>query len=517
MKTPSPKKPFALIILDGWGHREASEHNPIQQTTTPTLDTLFAQYPHTLIEASGEAVGLPRGQMGNSEVGHLHLGAGRKVPQNLTRINHSIEQGEFHQNPVLLNALKQAKAHNQAVHIIGLLSAGGVHSLDEHIAAMIKLTHQQGIQHHYCHAILDGRDTPPQSALASIQKIDTLYQTLGSGTIASLIGRYYAMDRDKHWDRTKQAYDLYTQGQATRHANNAEAGLTLAYENDETDEFIKPTSIQSPGSAPIRIKEGDTVIFMNFRADRARQLSYALTQDDFPGFTRKHRPQLANFVTLTNYADELPAQIAFPPLTLQNTLGEVLSTAGCEQLRLAETEKYAHVTYFLNGGIEAPFDGEARELIPSPNVATYDLQPEMSAQALTDKLVAAITDQRYDCIVCNYANPDMVGHTGSEVAAQKAVAVIDQCIKRIIDALHQAGGEALITADHGNIELMFDAATQQPHTAHTNYAVPLLYIGRKAQFNSQAGALDDVAPTLLHLMGIAQPPDMTGHNLIDFT
>lgn len=499
-------KPMVLIILDGWGERKEKTHNAIKLAATPTFDNLFAHYPHTLLEASGEAVGLPKGQMGNSEVGHLHIGAGRKVPQDLTRLDQAIASGDFFKNPVLLQAIAEAKKNNKAVHTIGLLSPGGVHSRDNQIEAMIQLVEQQGVKKNYLHAILDGRDTPPKSALSSIEK--------SQNHIVSLIGRYYAMDRDKRWERTKVAYDLLTQGVANHHATHAIEGLKIAYAHGETDEFIKPVSIHAANEKPVVIEDGDVVIFMNFRADRARQLTLALTEKDFNHFERAKTPALADFVTLTEYAKNIKAKIAFPPLQLSNTLGEYLSKLGYRQLRIAETEKYAHVTYFLNGGVEAPSADEDRLLIPSPKVATYDLQPEMSAKEVTQKLIEAIKNGGYDLIVCNFANPDMVGHTGDEAATISAIHTIDTCIHDILTALKSVGGEALITSDHGNAELMFDPKTGQPHTAHTNNLVPLIYVGRESQFRQAPGVLDDIAPTLLYLLGLKPPSEMTGTNLI---
>lgn len=510
----SKPKPLALIILDGWGERQEDAHNPLRQVSIPTFDRLYANHPHTLLEASGKAVGLPEGQMGNSEVGHLHIGAGRKVPQDLTRIDVAIENGEFFKNPILLDALQTAKERKSAVHILGLPSPGGVHSQLNHIVAMITMTAKTGITQHYLHAILDGRDTPPQSALTSLQRIDALHRQLGHGKIVSLIGRYYAMDRDQRWERTKKAYDLIAEGRSDYHAETAELALMNAYARGEKDEFVKPTTIHNPDESPITIQSGDVVIFMNFRADRARQLSHALIDNAFNHFDRNKKPLLSCYVTLTEYDKLLDAKVAFTPIDLKNTLGEFLSKHHQRQLRIAETEKYAHVTYFLNGGVEQPYPLEERILIPSPKIATYDLKPEMSAIELTDQLVKAIQSQQYDVIVCNYANPDMIGHTGIELAAHKAVTTIDHCMDRVIQTLQQVGGEALITADHGNIECMYDDTHHQPHTAHTTNPVPLLYVGRTAHFTQPMGSLDDVAPTLLYLMGLKPPSEMTGKNLL---
>lgn len=514
MKTHTSAKPMMLIILDGFGERAERKHNAIRLARTPTFDNLFAHFPHIFLEASGEAVGLPHGQMGNSEVGHLHIGSGRKVPQDLTRIDNAIKTGEFFENPLLTSVLKSVKKEDSALHIIGLLSQGGVHSHEHQISALIQMAHQQGIPKNYLHAILDGRDTPPKSAMQSLQKIDAQYKKYGTGQIASLIGRYYAMDRDKRWERTQKAYDLLTRGTCEYCATTAEEGLQIAYSHGETDEFVKPISIHEPNQNSILVKDGDTIIFMNFRPDRARQLTRAFTDTHFEGFERTALPKLADFVTLTQYATDISAHVAFEPLKLSNTLGEYFSALGLHQLRVAETEKYAHVTYFLNGGIEAPFHGEDRILIPSPKVSTYDLKPEMSAKEMTDKVVSAIENGKYDFIACNFANPDMVGHTGNEAATIKAISFTDQCIHRILDALAKVGGEALITADHGNAELMYDEKTGQPHTAHTTNRVPLIYVGRPAEYIAESGSLDDVAPTLLYLMGLTPPNEMTGHNLI---
>lgn len=506
------KKTVALIILDGWGYRKELAHNPTRSVSTPTLDDLFAHYPNTLINASGKAVGLPDGQMGNSEVGHLHIGAGRKVPQDLTRINQEIQTGAFFQNLMITKPLKKAAKNNHAVHVIGLVSDGGVHSHVNHICAMIDMIHQAGIAKNYCHVICDGRDTPPQSALSFIQQIDACYAK-NAGRIASVMGRYYAMDRDKRWDRTQKAYDLLTTGQCDFTANSADNAIKNAYARGETDEFMLPTLILK-NNKRVTIQDHDVIILMNFRADRARQLTSAFVDPNFTGFYREKIIHLSNCVTLTDYLDHAKINVAYPPLTLKNTLGEFIASQGLTQLRLAETEKYAHVTYFLNGGIEAPNKNEERLLIPSPKIATYDLQPEMSAYALTDALVAAIERKKYDLIVCNYANPDMIGHTGCEKAAEKAVSVMDDCLNRVITALKKINGEALITADHGNIEIMYDEKTGQPHTAHTTNLVPLIYVGDTTKIMKKNGALDDVAPTLLSIMGLEKPSEMTGKVLL---
>lgn len=503
--------PTVLIILDGWGHREATSHNPTKTVPTPTIDKLFKEHPHMLLAASGTAVGLPEGQMGNSEVGHLHLGAGRKLPQDLVRINADIEHNQLDQNEAIASAIKQAKTTNKAIHILGLLSPGGVHSHEDHISALIHCCQTAGVTS-FTHAILDGRDTPPKSAATSLEKITHQYQDKNHGKIASIIGRYYAMDRNKHWDRTEKAYNLFVNAQGERHAPDALNGLTTAYDLNETDEFIKPTLIGDP--API--ESGDLIIFMNFRADRAKQLTAAFTIPQFDAFKTKKTLTLGAYITLTNYGDYPNTVIAYPPLTIPNTLGEFLSKNKYQQLRLAETEKYAHVTYFFNGGIEPPYPGESRMLIPSPQVATYDLQPAMSAVAVTDALCDAILSKNYDVIICNYANPDMIGHTGIESAACATMTVMDACLERVLQALETANAQAFITADHGNIEQMFDHTTGQPHTAHTTNAVPLIYYGKPAQFICSTGALDDVAPTLLYAMQLTPPTEMTGKTVLHF-
>ncbi len=505
-------KPVALIILDGWGYRESRENNAILHAHTPNMDRLWKTDCVGLISGSGSDVGLPDGQMGNSEVGHLNLGAGRVVYQEYTRINKAIREDEFQSNEVLCQAITDAKANDAAIHVFGLLSPGGVHSHEEQIFAMLRMAAQQGISQLYFHAFLDGRDTPPRSAMASIEKTQSLCNELGVGQIASLTGRYYAMDRDNRWERVAPVYEMLTEGNAEYEFNDAKDGLTAAYERDENDEFVKPTKIS--GFQPIQ--DNDAVIFMNFRADRARELSRAFVHDDFAGFERRVRPNTSHFVTLTSYADDIKAPIAFPPLSLDDVLGEVMAQRNKRQLRIAETEKYAHVTFFFNGGIEQPFPGEDRELIPSPDVATYDLQPEMNAPKLTEKLCAAIESQEYDLIICNYANPDMVGHTGNFDAAVQAITALDVCIGQVIESLDKVCGECIITADHGNADMMLDTSTGQAHTAHTTAPVPFIYHGRKASMTVDDGVLSDIAPTLLTLMGESIPSAMTGRVLVKF-
>jgi 2,3-bisphosphoglycerate-independent phosphoglycerate mutase len=507
------RKPLTLIILDGWGYSEESEFNAIAKADTPVWDRLWSEYPHCFLRTSGSAVGLPGKQMGNSEVGHLNLGAGRVVYQEFTRVNRSIKTGSFFSNATLTDAVDLAIETDKAVHIIGLLSPGGVHSHQDHIHAMVKLAIERGAKDVYLHAFLDGRDTPPRSAAPSIQAMENKFREFGGGRFASLVGRYYAMDRDHRWPRIQAAYDLITQAEAEFEAQDAITGLEMAYARDEGDEFVKPTRIVPEGDQRVCVKDGDVIVFMNFRSDRARQITRPFIEDEFEGFKRQVSPRLGRFVSLTEYNAEFDVPVAFPPERLKNVFGEFAAKHGFRQLRLAETEKYAHVTFFFNGGVEEPFDGEDRILVPSPLVATYDLQPEMSAPKVTDHLIDAIENGKYEVIVCNYANPDMVGHTGNFQAAVNAIEVIDQCLGRVFAALRASGGEALITADHGNAEQMRGKQTGQAHTAHTSNAVPLLYIGRPARMLD--GSLSDVAPTMIHLMGLETPTDMTGRSLIE--
>ncbi len=509
--------PIVLIIFDGWGYREESQSNAIALANTPHWDQLWQQYPHTLVSGSGHEVGLPPGQMGNSEVGHLNIGAGRVVHQDYSRIQAAIEDGNFNTNPIFVDTLKSAAENEKAIHIFGLLSPGGVHSHQDHLQAMLQLAAQHNVNKLYLHAFLDGRDTPPQSAQASIDKIETQLQQLGCGQFASLCGRYYAMDRDQRWERTQAAYDLIAAGTAAFHASDATGALQMAYARGETDEFVQATAIHPQEANPVTIEDGDSVIFMNFRADRARQLSRAFTESHFQGFTRKKAVKLAHFVSLTQYAADINTEAAFTPVQSKNVLGEYLAEQGFTQLRIAETEKYAHVTFFFNGGIEQPFANEERILIPSPKVATYDLQPQMSAPELTDKLVTAIESKTYDVIICNYANADMVGHTGKLDAAIVAIETLDDCLGRVITALQKVDGELLVTADHGNAELMQNKETGQAHTAHTSEPVPFVYMGRPATITSNDGILSDIAPSLLHVMGLPQPTEMTGTPLFKLT
>lgn len=507
----SKPKPIVLCILDGWGFSNETENNAIATANTPNWDHMRETGAVTFIKTSGEAVGLPDGQMGNSEVGHMNIGAGRVVNQDFTRITKDVRSGEFNNNPILNTTMDDLLKTDRALHVFGLLSPGGVHSDEKHIFALIELAASKGLEKIYLHAFLDGRDMPPQSAKPSLEKADALFAKLGKGRLATMIGRYFAMDRDNRWERVEQAYDLVSQGLGQYQADTALQGLENAYARGENDEFVKATVI----GESVKINDGDAVIFMNFRADRAREISYPFVQADFEGFKPKHLPKLSHFVSLTQYKANLPTEIAYPPLELNNGLGEVLANEGLTQLRIAETEKYPHVTFFFNGGREKVFEGEERTLVNSPKVATYDLQPEMSAPEVTAKLVEAVESEKFDVIICNYANPDMVGHTGVFEAIVKAIEAVDTGLGKVYDAVKKVGGEMLVTADHGNAEKTWDDKTNQPHTAHTTTPVPLIYVGKRATLEPD-GALCDLAPTVLYLLGVAQPKEMTGKNLIHF-
>ncbi len=513
--------PVLLIILDGFGYSENSADNAVAQANKPSWDALWRDHPHTLINASEHFVGLPDGQMGNSEVGHLNIGAGRVVYQELERINQAIASGEFFKQPTLVEAVNIAKNNNKALHILGLLSDGGVHSHQNHIHAMLEMASRAGLKKVYVHAFLDGRDTPPVSAAPYIQSLEDKCAELGTGKIASIVGRYYAMDRDKRWPRVEAAYNLIAEGLGEFTATSALEALKAAYARGENDEFVKATAIRQSGDAPLTVEDGDVIVCMNFRSDRVRQLTHALLNPDFEGFNRRHMPNLGGYYTLTMYdKTEKDAHAAFLPEAINNTFGEYISKQGLTQLRIAETEKYPHVTFFFNGGEELVFKGEDRILVPSPHVATYDLKPEMSAFEVTDKLEEAILSKKYDAIICNYANADMVGHTGNLQATVKAIEALDTCIGRVVKAMQSIGGEVVITADHGNAEMMQDNLNNQPHTQHTTNLVPLLYVGRAARIAktsiAKTGALSDLAPTLLKMMGVPQPAEMTGHALIEF-
>lgn len=508
------KKPLVLLVLDGFGYSESPLYNAIHAANSPVWDRTWAENPRTLIDTSGMAVGLPEGQMGNSEVGHMTLGAGRVVYQNFTRINKAISDGDFFTNPEYLHAIDQAISKGKAVHIFGLLSPGGVHSHEEHLRAAVDLAAQRGAKEVYLHAFLDGRDVPPRSAESSLQQAEDQLRQLGIGRVASIIGRFFALDRDNRWDRVQQAYDLLTLGKAEHQATTAVAGLQAAYARGEDDEFVQATVIAADGENAATINDGDSVLFMNFRPDRAREITRAFVEDTFNGFERSKRPALSAYVQTTEYASDINAPIAFPPTDLANSFGEVMAQAGKRQLRIAETEKYAHVTFFFSGGQEETFPGEDRILIPSPKVATYDQQPEMSAPEVTDKLVEAIESGNYDAIICNYANCDQVGHTGDFDAAVQAVEAVDACLERVFAALEKVGGEALVTADHGNVEQMFDESSGQKQTQHTTLPVPFVYVGNRSLSLQDGGSLADVAPTMLALLGVAQPVEMTGRSLV---
>ncbi len=510
----SVPKPVVLIVLDGWGYREEAEHNAIAAARTPTWDRLWHDYPHVVIQASQGAVGLPPRQMGNSEVGHLNLGAGRVVYQEFSRINRAIASGDFFANPTLTDAVDLAKVTGKTVHILGLLSPGGVHSHEDQIHAMVELAVRRSAPNVYLHAFLDGRDTPPKSAVRSIRTMEEKFRALGRGRFATLIGRYYAMDRDHRWPRIRAAYELISRGKAEYSAESASAAIEMAYARGETDEFVRSTVIVPDGAEPIQVNDGDVLVMMNFRSDRARQIARAFIEQDFSGFERTVVPKLGRFVSLTEYQAELNIPVAFPPERLENVFSAYLAGHDKRQLRVAETEKYAHVTFFFNGGVETPFAGEERILIPSlTDVPTYNHKPAMSAPQVTDVVVKAIKSGQYDAIICNYANPDMVGHTGDFDATVQAIEAVDGCLARLVAALHEVHGEMLVTSDHGNAEQMFDTRTGQAHTAHTTNPVPLVYVGEPATMASN-GALEDVAPTLLYLMGLDVPPEMTGHPLV---
>lgn len=502
------RKPLVLMILDGWGYREETEHNAIAQAHTPCWDRLWSENPHSLLDTSGEAVGLPAGQMGNSEVGHMNIGSGRIVYQDFTRISLAIRDGSFAQNPALCAGIDAATQQNRTVHIMGLLSPGGVHSHEEHFQATVRLAHRRGAKKIAVHLFLDGRDTPPRSATESIVAMQNLADELPGVRINSVGGRYFAMDRDQRWDRVERAYRAAALAESAWHASSAAEALSAAYARGENDEFVQPTVLEG---AQV-VTDGDSIIFVNFRADRARELTRAFVEETFTGFERQ-RIQLAAFVCMTEYQEGLPVTVAFAPASLPRLFGELLAEQGLSQLRIAETEKYAHVTFFFNGGREEPFPLEQRILIPSPKVATYDLQPEMSAPALAEQLARAIRSRQFDVIICNVANPDMVGHTGSMQAAMKAVEAVDQCIYRVVQAIDETDGELLITADHGNVEQMLDPVSGQSLTSHTTNPVPLLFYGRLTQLKPR-GALRDIAPTMLDLLGLAQPTEMTGQSLL---
>ncbi|WP_270941614.1 2,3-bisphosphoglycerate-independent phosphoglycerate mutase [Romboutsia lituseburensis] len=506
------KKPIALIIMDGFGESKIVEGNAVLNAKTPNLDKIVENNPHTLINASGLDVGLPDGQMGNSEVGHTNIGAGRIVYQDLTRVSKSINDGDFFKNEVLLQAMNNAKDHS--LHLMGLLSDGGVHSHIDHLKGILKMAKENGVKNVFVHAFTDGRDVAPRSALEFVADVEDYMKELGVGKFASVSGRYYAMDRDKRWERVELAYNAMVKGEGNT-ATSAKEAIEKSYADDKNDEFVVPTVIVENDQPVGTIKEGDSIVFGNFRPDRAREITRAIVDTDFAGFERPNMKTL--FVCLTTYDITIKnVNVAFKPQSLENTLGEYLAKNNKTQLRTAETEKYAHVTFFFNGGVEEPNEGEDRLLVPSPKVATYDLQPEMSADELTEKVLAKIDEDKYDFIVLNYANPDMVGHTGVVEAAIKAVETVDTCVGKIVDKIVSKGGCALITADHGNAELMQDPETKTTITAHSTNPVPFIMVGEEAKSMKlrEGGRLSDIAPTVLDMMNLEKPEEMTGESLI---
>lgn len=507
-------KPAALIILDGWGINPNEQNNAVKQANTPYLDSLFAQYPHASLLCSGEAVGLPEGQMGTSEVGHLNIGAGRVVYQSLVRISKALREGEFKQNPVFMDLIGYAVKENRPLHLMGLVSPGGVHSHTEHLYGLIRLAKELGVKEVFVHAFLDGRDTPPSSAKEYLEDLEEFCAETGLGRIATVSGRYYAMDRDKRWERVAKAYAAMVDGNGEV-ADSAVQAVENSYQRQITDEFVLPTVILKDGQPVAKIAAGDSVIFFNFRPDRAREITRAFVDPKFEGFDRQAGFLNARFACMTQYDETLEVPLLFPPEErMKNILAEVLANHGLRQLRIAETEKYAHVTFFFNGGEEASFPLEERILISSPKVATYDLKPEMSAFEVTDRLLAEIAKDKFDVFIVNYANCDMVGHTGVPAAAQKAVETVDQCLSRVVPAILAKGGAVIITADHGNAELMEDYQTHEPYTAHTTFPVPVIVAGLKEAVTVRNGGLADLAPTLLEILGIEKPAEMTGNTLL---
>ena len=509
-----PKQSLLLMILDGWGLNPHPENNAIALARTPNMTSLCREYPCTDIGTSGMSVGLPEGQMGNSEVGHLNIGSGRIVYQDLTRISKAIADGDFFTNPVLLDCIRTTREAGGRLHLAGLLSDGGVHSHNTHLYGLLELARREGVES-FVHCLMDGRDTPPKSGADYLAQLEAEIGKIGAGKIATVIGRYYAMDRDNRWERVEQAYTAIVQGKGDFRKSAAEA-IEASYAADVTDEFVKPAVIVSNGQPLGSVRDGDGFIFFNFRSDRAREITRALALDDCPGFARQDRPRLSAYVCMTEYDATFGLPLAFGPESLANILGEVLGRAGRTQLRIAETEKYAHVTFFFNGGVEEPFPGEERCLVPSPKeVATYDQKPEMSAYLVTDELLKRLATGKYDVIVLNFANADMVGHTGIMPAAIRAVEAVDECVGRLVDKVREMGGTVIITADHGNAEVMVDE-TGGPHTAHTTDRVPLILVDDRCKGRTllSGGILADIAPTMLHLLRIPQPQEMTGKSLI---
>lgn len=507
------KKPFVLIIRDGWGYNVDTFGNAIAQADTPHWDALLKRWPNTLVKASGEAVGLPEGQIGTSEVGHLTIGIGRVIRRPLTRQHHEIATGAFYQNEVLIQAIELALARGSSLHIVGLVSPGGVHSHYSSAVALARLAANMGLRRVHIHAFTDGRDTPPKTALQHIKEFEDELAAIGVGKIASISGRYYAMDRDNRWERVEEAYETLV-GDTPAHHHSATGYIADRYKAGETDEFLHPISIAISPEDRTRIKDNDVVVFFNFRPDRARELSHALVDKEFTGFRRSRVLHNLHFVSFTQFDETLDVSVAFPEENVSNSLGEVLSRAGLTHYHIAETEKYAHVTYFLNGGREEPFPGESREMVPSLKIATFDLAPEMSAPGITEAVLKQIKDGECDCIIINFANADMVGHTGVFAAAKKAVEVLDNCQHQVVDAALANGGSVLLVADHGCAESMIDPKTNEPLTSHTNNLVPLVLCGTNAQSLRDGGGLQDVAPTILAVMGIPKPKEMTGVSLI---
>ena len=508
------KKPTVLMILDGFGLNDKSEGNAIAQADTPVIDKLMKDYPFVEGNASGLAVGLPDGQMGNSEVGHLNMGAGRIVYQELTRITKEIEDGDFFKNPELLDAVANVKNNGSDLHFYGLLSAGGVHSHNTHLYGLLELAKREGVENVYVHCFLDGRDTSPTSGKGFIEALEAKMKEIGVGKIASICGRYYAMDRDNRWDRVEAAYKMLTLGDGVK-ADSAEAAITASYADDKTDEFVLPTVIEENGAPVATIKDKDSIVFFNFRPDRAREITRTFCADDFTGFDRGPRKDV-KYVCFSEYDVTIPNKtVAFKKVELENTFGQFLAACGKTQARIAETEKYAHVTFFFNGGVEEPNQGEERILVNSPKVATYDLQPEMSAPMVCDKLVEAILSGKYDVIIINFANPDMVGHTGVEAAAIKAVETVDACVGRAVDALLEADGQMFICADHGNVEQLIDYENGGSFTAHTINPVPFILVNYDSAYTlREGGCLADIVPTMIEMMGLEQPEEMTGKSLL---
>jgi 2,3-bisphosphoglycerate-independent phosphoglycerate mutase len=508
------KKPTVLMILDGYGLNDTCEANAVCEGKTPVMDQLMSQCPFVKGNASGMAVGLPEGQMGNSEVGHLNMGAGRIVYQELTRITKEIQDGDFFKNEALLKAVKNARENDSALHFMGLLSDGGVHSHNTHLYGLLELAKKEGLKKVYVHCFLDGRDTPPSSGKGYVEELQRKMEELGVGQIATVMGRYYAMDRDNRWDRVEKAYLAMTKGQGEKAACGA-CGVQASYDKENTDEFVLPTVVEKDGASVGTIKDGDSVVFFNFRPDRAREITRAFVDDEFQGFAREKKLDLT-FVCFTEYDATIEnVDVAFHKVAIENTFGQFLAAHHMTQARIAETEKYAHVTFFFNGGIEEPNEGEDRILVKSPKVATYDLKPEMSAFEVCDKLVEAIKSDKYDVIIINFANPDMVGHTGVEAAAIKAVEAVDQCVGRAVEAVKEVGGQMFICADHGNAEQLVDYKTGEPFTAHTVNPVPFLLVNADPSYGlREGGCLADIAPTLIELMGMEQPKEMTGKSLL---